>query len=67
MNNSLFLKSVGQGSLVEKKWMRFSKWTMNDYFYLDSSAWDAICYVPTKKIFLLGFGIFSGYNKPVSI
>ena len=53
-------ESVGGAA---KKWDRFIKLRLQDYYYMSYNYWDAVCYVPQKAITFLGFGVLGHYNN----
>ena len=45
------------------KWIRFPKFYLEDYFYMEKDYWDAVTFVPKRNIIWHGFGCFSGWDK----
>ena len=49
-------------SIQPKKWMRFKKWSTDDYTDNPPNIWSAICFVPTKNITFCGFGMWNHFR-----
>lgn len=47
------------GSFVAKKWKRFGRFVLTDYFYMSETYWDAVRVTPKMDMFLLGFGLMN--------
>jgi len=47
---------------VCQRWIRFPKFYLTDYFYMETYSWDAVIFVPKRNIKFLGFGIMASYN-----
>lgn len=51
------------GAFIAKKWKRFKRFVLTDYFYMSDTYWEGIKMRPKMDIFLLGFGIMNHYEK----
>ena len=51
------------GSFEAKKWKRFPKIEVHDYFYMSDNYPDAIAFRPKKNVYFLGFGFLNQYEK----
>ncbi len=45
------------------QWRRLKSYSLNDYFYLSDSSYDAVTFIPQIDIFFTGFGVFSNYHQ----
>ena len=51
------------GSFEAKKWKRFPRVELTDYFYMSETCYDAVVFKPKMDIFFLGFGFLNQYEK----
>jgi hypothetical protein len=51
------------GSFEAKRWRRFPKLEMGDYFYMSDTYYDAVIFKPKKDVYFLGFGFNNQYEK----
>jgi hypothetical protein len=47
------------GALEAKKWRRFPKMEITDYFYMSDTYYDAVIVKPKSDIYFLGFGLMN--------
>ena len=54
-----------EGDIGGKKvlWKRFLNIKHTDYYYMHSSYWEAICFIPVKNIVWYGFGVLSSRDN----
>jgi hypothetical protein len=43
-------------------WIRFPEFYYTDYFYMNTTYYDAVVFVPKKNIVFFGWGLFANYN-----
>lgn len=51
------------GSFEAKVWKRFPNIEYGDYFYMNETYYDAVCFVPNTDIYFLGFGFTNHYEQ----
>lgn len=51
------------GELIAKRWKRFQRIEMNDYYYMSESYWDAVQFKPKIDVHILGFAVLNQYEK----
>jgi hypothetical protein len=51
------------GAFVAKRWKRFKRFVMTDYFYMSDTYWDGIKMKPKMDIYFLGFSLMNHYEK----
>lgn len=61
LQNDKFL--LMSGSFEAKKWKRFKRIEISDYFYMSDTYYDAVAFKPKRSIFFLGFGMIQHYEK----
>jgi hypothetical protein len=47
------------GALIAKRWKRFKRLEMEDYFYMSESYYDATQFKPKIDVHILGFGMMN--------
>lgn len=47
------------GAFEVKKWKRFPKMEIEDYFYMSDTYYDAMIFKPVSDIYFLGFGLMN--------
>lgn len=45
------------------KWVRFPEFYLTDYYYMNTTYYDAVTFIPKVAIHFCGFGIFANYNS----
>jgi len=58
-----FLLCCGESSGSATKWVRFPEYYLTDYYYMNTSYFDAVIFVPKCNIKFHGFGVFANYNN----
>ena len=61
-NNAKFALIMPIGSAPAIMWQRFGRVTLNDYFYLSSRYFDAVCFIPKRNVMFHGFGVLAHYD-----
>ena len=63
-NMQVISVAAAEGIVAEpKEWIRFQDFYLTDYYYMSSSYWDAVVFIPKRDIWFFGFGLFSNYNN----
>jgi hypothetical protein len=63
-NNDKFSFVMGQECFKEPLiWQRFERIYINDYYYMNSSYFDAVAFKPLRDIVFFGFGVFANYHN----
>jgi len=57
-----FVLNSSVESLNMRMWVRFPKFYLTDYYYMNTRYYDAVIFKPKQNISFMGFGVFANYN-----
>ena len=61
--STLALCCGAEGAGEPVRWVRFPEFYTTDYFYMNSTYWDAVTFKPKVNIQFHGFGMMANYNR----
>ena len=62
-NMAQFSLCVGGGISDPVLWVRFPEFYLTDYYYMNVTYYDAVCFIPKTNVHFHGFGVMANYNS----